>query len=288
MLTIFLQQVLNGIVLGSNYALIALGLTMIFGILEVINFAHGEIYMIGAFMTFYLSSLCDVPFLFSIPLSMAFVSALGLIIERWAFRPIIGKPMINGILLSFGLSTFLMNLSLFLFKADPRRIDSGYDHININLLGLQITLERLLVIIVAILLSGLLYLFIQRTKTGTAMRAVAQDREAAQSVGVNIARIYALTFAIGCSLAAAAGSLVGAIFLISPTMGWTPVIKSFAVVILGGFGNTTGAILASLLLGLVESLGGGYVSFAYKDSYAFVLVLLVLLLKPEGLLGSKK
>jgi branched-chain amino acid transport system permease protein len=285
---VFLQQILNGIVLGSSYALIALGLTMIFGILEVVNFAHGEIYMIGAFMTFFFTTHIGVPFLLAIPLSMVAVAIIGIIIERGVFRPILGKPMINGMLLSFGLSTFLMNLALLLFKADPRRIDSGYAHVNISFLGLQVTFERLLVIIVSILLVGALYFFIQRTKTGKAMRAVAQDREAAQSVGVNIARIYPITFAIGCALSSAAGSLVGAIFIISPTMGWTVVIKSFVVVILGGFGNVTGAVFASLILGLVESLGGGYISYAYKDAYAFLLLVLAFFLKPEGLLGGGK
>lgn len=288
LLIVFFQQVLNGVILGGNYALIALGLTMIFGILEIINFAHGEIYMIGAFMTLFLSSLAGLPLLLALPISMAVVAILGLIIERIIFRPIVGKPMINGMLLSFGLSVFLMNLCLLLFKSDPRSLDSGYAHVNLRFLGLQITLERLLVIVVAIVLVGFLYLLIRYTKIGTAMRAVAEDREAAQAVGVNIGRIYSLTFAIGCALASAAGSMVGAIFFVSPTMGWTPAIKSFVVVILGGFGNITGAILASLILGFIESFGSGYISYAYKDAYAFILLLLAFLLKPEGLLGGRK
>ncbi len=288
MFTVFFQQILNGLVLGGSYALIALGLTMIFGILEVINFAHGEIYMIGAFMTLFFTTLLGIPFLLAIPISMVAVALLGLMIQRMVFRPIIGKPMINGMLISFGLSVFLMNLSILLFKADPRSLESGFAHVNIRFFGLQITLERLLAIMVAIVLVSLLYLFIQRTKIGTAMRAVAEDREAAQAVGVNIARIYLLTFAIGCALAASAGSIAGAIFFVSPIMGWTPAIKSFVVVILGGFGNVTGAILASLILGIVESVGGGYISYAYKDAYAFVILLLAFLLKPEGLLGGSK
>ncbi len=288
MFTVFFQQILNGLVLGGSYALMALGLTMIFGILEVINFAHGEIYMIGAFMTLFFTTLLGIPFLLAIPISMVAVALLGLMIQRMVFRPIIGKPMINGMLISFGLSVFLMNLSILLFKADPRSLESGFAHVNIRFFGLQITLERLLAIMVAIVLVSLLYLFIQRTKIGTAMRAVAEDREAAQAVGVNIARIYLLTFAIGCALAASAGSIAGAIFFVSPIMGWTPAIKSFVVVILGGFGNVTGAILASLILGIVESVGGGYISYAYKDAYAFVILLLAFLLKPEGLLGGSK
>src|SRR4030042_4202413 len=286
MLTVFFQQVLNGLVLGGSYALMSMGLTMIFGILEVINFSHGEIYMIGAFMTLYCTTLLGVPFLLAVPISMIVVALLGLMIQKVVFRPIIGKPMVNGMLLSFGLSVFLMNLSILLFKADPRSLESGYAHVNIRFFGLQITLERLLAIIVAIILVSLLYFFIQRTKIGTAMRAVAEDREAAQAVGVNIARIHLVTFAIGCALAASAGSIAGAIFFVSPIMGWTPAIKSFVVVILGGLGSITGAIFASLILGIVESFGGGYISYAYKDAYAFIILLLAFLLKPEGLLGG--
>lgn len=288
MLTVFLQQILNGLVLGGGYALMALGLTMIFGILQVINFAHGELYMIGAFLTLYFTSFLGLPFLLSIPIAMLGAALLGLIIQKVVFRPIIGKPMINGMLVSFGLSVFLMNFSILLFKADPRSLESGYGHVNIDFLGLQITLERLLAIIIPIILVALLYLVIQRTKIGRAMRATAEDREAAQAVGVSIERIHLLTFAIGCALAASAGSIIGSIFFVSPIMGWTPTIKSFVVVILGGFGNVTGAILASLILGIAESLGGGYISYAYKDAYAFLILLLVLLFKPEGLLGEGK
>jgi branched-chain amino acid transport system permease protein len=285
---VFLQQVLNGLVLGSGYALMALGLTIIFGILEVVNFAHGEVYMIGAFVTLFISTQIGIPFLPSIIIAMSVVAILGVLIEKAVFRPILGKPMINGMLLSFGLSTFLMNIALFLFKADPRRLESGYSHIQLNLWGLLITMERLLVIIVAGVLVTLLWIFIQRTKTGRAMRAVAQDREAAQLSGVSISKVYPLTFAIGCALATAAGSLMGAIFNISPNMGWSMVIKSFVVVIMGGFGSVTGAILAGLVLGLAESLGGGYISYAYKDVYVFALLMLIFLFRPEGLTSGVK
>ena len=287
-MTLFFQQILNGLVMGSGYALMALGLTMIFGILEVVNFAHGEIYMIGAFVTLFLSAKLGIPFLLSILIAMVVVALLGVIIEKSVFRPILGKPMINGMLLSFGLSTFLMNMGLYLFKADARRLESGYSHIQINFFGLLITMERLLVIIAAAILVTVLCLFIQRTKTGKSMRAVAQDREAAQLSGVNISKVYPLTFAIGCALATAAGSLMGAIFTVSPNMGWSMVIKSFVVVIMGGFGNVTGAVLAGLVLGLAESLGGGYLSYAYKDVYVFVLLMLAFLFRPEGLTGGAK
>jgi branched-chain amino acid transport system permease protein len=288
MITVFFQQTLNGVILGSLYMLVALGLSLIFGILEVVNFAHGEFYMVAAFLTLFIMVKLGVPFLVAMLAAMLVMAVFGIIVERVVFRPIVGKPMINGMLVSFGLSTFLMNLALLLFKADPRKIDSGFAHITITFLGLRVTLERLLALILGVFLVVLLYHFIHNTKTGKAMRAVAQDRIAAQLTGVNVFRIYAITFAVGSVLASAAGAMVGAIFLVAPDMGWTVVLKSFIVVILGGFGSIKGVVFASLIIGLVESLGGGYISYAYKDAYPFLLLVLAFLLRPEGLMGGSK
>ena len=288
MMTVFFQQTLNGVILGSLYMLVALGLSLIFGILEVVNFAHGEFYMVAAFLTLFMMVKLGVPFLVAMLAAMLVMAVFGIVVERVVFRPIVGKPMINGMLVSFGLSIFLMNLALLLFKADPRKIDSGFAHLTITFLGLRVTLERLLALILGVVLVTLLYHFIQNTKTGKAMRAVAQDRIAAQLTGVNVFRIYAITFAIGSVLASAAGAMVGAIFLVAPDMGWTVVLKSFIVVILGGFGSIKGVVFASLIIGLVESLGGGYISYAYKDAYPFLLLVLAFLLRPEGLIGGSK
>jgi branched-chain amino acid transport system permease protein len=288
MMTVFFQQTLNGVILGSLYMLVALGLSLIFGILEVVNFAHGEFYMVAAFLTLFMMVKLGVPFLVAMLAAMLVMAVFGIVVERVVFRPIVGKPMINGMLVSFGLSIFLMNLALLLFKADPRKIDSGFAHLTITFLGLRVTLERLLALILGVVLVALLYHFIQNTKTGKAMRAVAQDRIAAQLTGVNVFRIYAITFAIGSVLASAAGAMVGAIFLVAPDMGWTVVLKSFIVVILGGFGSIKGVVFASLIIGLVESLGGGYISYAYKDAYPFLLLVLAFLLRPEGLMGGSK
>lgn len=288
MLTVFFQQALNGIILGSLYVLVALGLSLIFGILEVTNFAHGEFYMLAAFATLFAMTKVGVPFLVAVLMAMLVMAVFGILVERVVFRPIIGKPMINGMLVSFGLSIFLTNLALLLFKADPRKIESGFASIHLSFLGLRVTLERLLVLIIGALLVFVLYHFIQNTKTGKAMRAVAQDRIAAQLAGINVFRIYSITFAVGSVLASAAGAMVGAIFLVSPDMGWTVVLKSFVVVILGGFGNIKGVVLASLIIGLSESLGGGYISYAYKDAYPFLLLVLAFLIKPEGLMGGGK
>jgi len=288
MMTVFFQQTLNGVILGSLYMLVALGLSLIFGILEVVNFAHGEFYMVAAFLTLFIMVKLGAPFLVAMLAAMVVMAVFGVIVERVVFRPIVGKPMINGMLVSFGLSIFLMNLALLLFKADPRKIDSGLAHLTITFLGLRVTAERLLALILGVFLVALLSHFIQNTRTGKAMRAVAQDRIAAQLAGVNVFRIYAITFAVGSVLASAAGAMVGAIFLVAPDMGWTVVLKSFIVVILGGFGSIKGVVFASLIIGLVESLGGGYISYAYKDAYPFLLLVLAFLLRPEGLMGGSK
>ncbi|WP_302794884.1 branched-chain amino acid ABC transporter permease [Cloacibacillus evryensis] len=288
MMTVFLQQTLNGIILGCIYALIALGLSLIFGILETANFAHGEFYMIGAFIGFFTSSLLGVPFFLSLLIAMVGMGLFSAIIERVAFRPIVGKPLINSMLLSFGLSTALANLALFLFKADPRKIESGLAGIHFDIFGVFLTGERLTILILCIILVTILSWFIQYTKTGKSMRAVAQDRTAAELAGINVRRIYSITFAISGALAAAAGTMVGAMFFVQPDMGLAVTLKSFVIIILGGIGQIKGVIFAAILIGLVESLGGGFVSYAYKDAYPFLLMILLFIIKPEGLAGGNK
>lgn len=287
MITVFMQQALNGVVLGCIYALTALGLSLVFGILEVANFAHGELYMLGAFMALFATKLVSAPFFIALLISMSIMAVFGTLTERVVFRPIVGKPMINSMLLSFGLSTALANLALFFFKADPRKIDSGLADIRFRFLGLYVTAERLSVLVLSIVLVALLAWFIQYTKTGKAMRAISQDRVAAQLAGINVRRIYSVTFAISGALAAAAGTMVGAIFFVSPEMGFAVVLKSFVVIILGGFGSIRGVILAAIIIGLAESLGGGYISYAYKDAYPFLLLVLLFMLRPQGLIGGR-
>jgi branched-chain amino acid transport system permease protein len=288
MWTVFFQQTLNGVILGCIYALIALGLSLVFGIMEMANFAHGEFYMLGAFMALFSMTLFGVPFLAALVIAMAGMALFGALAERFIFRPIIGKPMINSMLLSFGLSTALANLALYFFKADPRKITSGLARIRFNFWGLYLTGERLSILVLSVFLVLALSWFIRSTATGKAMRAVAQDRIAAQLAGINVRRIYAVTFGISGALAAAAGTMVGAMFFVSPEMGFTVVLKSFVIVILGGFGEIGGVIVAAILIGLVESLGGGFISYAYKDAYPFVLLVLLFIFKPEGLMGGSR
>ena len=286
MLMVFLQQALNGIILGCIYALIALGLSLIFGILEVANFAHGEFYMLGAFMALFSMSGLGVSFFPALLIAMIGMGIIGALIERAVFRPIVGKPLINSMLLSFGLSTALANLALLLFGADPQKIESGLADYHLRFFGLHLTAERLMVLVVSVALVVLLAWFIQSTRTGKAMRAVSQDRVAAQLAGINVSRIYTVTFAISGALAAAAGTMVGAMFFVSPEMGFSVTLKCFIIIALGGFGKIRGVIVAAVMIGLAESLGGGFISYAYKDAYPFLLLVLLFMLKPQGLTGG--
>ena len=283
---VFLQQALNGIILGCIYALIALGLSLIFGILEVANFAHGEFYMLGAFMALFSMSGLGVSFFPALLIAMIGMGLIGAIIERAVFRPIVGKPLINSMLLSFGLSSALANLALLLFGADPHKSESGLADYHLRVFGLHLTAERLMVLIVGVALVALLAWFIQSTRTGKAMRAVSQDRVAAQLAGINVSRIYTVTFAISGALAAAAGTMVGAMFFVSPEMGFSVTLKCFIIIALGGFGKIRGVIVAAVMIGLAESLGGGFISYAYKDAYPFLLLVLLFMLKPQGLTGG--
>ena len=287
MTTVFFQQTLNGVILGCIYALIALGLSLIFGILEMSNFAHGEFYMLGAFMALFCTASVGMPFFAALLVAMAGMALVSALIERVVFRPIVGKPLINSMILSFGLSSAMANLALFFFKADPRKIDSGLSRIRFRFWGLFMTGERLAILVLSVLLVLLLAWFIKYSRTGKAMRAVAQDRVAAQLAGINVRRIYSVTFAISGALAAAAGTMVGAMFFVSPEMGFTVILKSFVIVILGGFGNIAGVIVAAVLIGLVESLGGGFISYAYKDAYPFLFMILLFIFKPDGLKGGE-
>jgi len=216
---------------------------------------------------------------------MVVVAIMGIVIERFAFRPLRGSSPVNVMVGSLGLSILIQNSALLLWGADPQRIDTPYLDMRINIWGLLITGQRLLVIVVAIIMIVILTLFIKKTRLGKAMRACAQDIEAAGWVGVDINRIAISTFIIGSALAAAAGALIGPIFLIWPTMGLAPVLKSFVVVILGGMGNVPGASLGGYLIGITESIAIGFISPAYKDAIAFGILIMVLIIKPSGIFG---
>ena len=290
-----LQQLANGIAWGSIYALIALGYTMVYGILRLINFAHGDVYMVGAFAAYFLARWTGAggadasvgSALLVLLGAMAFCALLGVLIELLAYRPVRKSSRLTALITAIGVSLLLENLGIRIFGADPKFFPQLIAPRRVELLhGVVVTNHQITVVLVSILLMVGLTLFIHRTKTGKAMRAVAFSRDAASLMGIPVNRIITITFAIGSALAAAAGVLVGLTNpRIEPLMGIMPGIKAFVAAVLGGIGSIPGAVIGGLLMGVSEYLVVGYVSSTYRDAIAFIILILVLLLKPAGLLG---
>ncbi len=278
-------HILNGLIIGGSYVLIALGLTLIFGILDAINLAHGEVYMLGAFALYYLFGAGGLNYWAALVLAVGAVAVLGIFIEKLAFRPLRKQPLLNTMLVSIALAILMQNLAMIFLGSEPKVVRTDMGEQVIHLGWVSLTVQRLLVLVVGAVLIIALHLVIEKTRIGKAMRAVAQDKDAASLMGISIDRVYTFTFAVGSALAAAAGALIAPIFQIFPTMGFVPFIKAFTVVILGGLGSVIGAIYAGFILGIAESLGAAYISTAYKDSFAFIILILVLLFKPSGIMG---
>jgi branched-chain amino acid transport system permease protein len=283
---LFFQQIFNGIMLGSTYAIVALGLTLVFGILHIPNFAHGHLYMLGAYISFFLMTLYGFGFWTALVSSMAILGLIGMLIERIIYRPLQDKPHINSFISAIGALIILETSVIVLWGPQGRRIPNPYPDI-VELLGITMSYQRLLVIVTAIVLIVLLQVFIKKTTPGTTIEAVAQNREGAMLVGITVNWVSSLTFAISTATAAAAASLVAPIFMISPTMGALLGMKAFVIVILGGLGSIPGAILGGYILGILEAIGGGYLSAAYKDVYAFGALILILSIRPTGLFGKE-
>ncbi len=292
----FIQQLLNGLAWGSVYALIALGYTMVYGVLKLINFAHGEVYMMGAMTGYYVgrwTQKADLPMALRLPVTllgaMAACAVLGFAIERLAYKPLRSASRLSALITAIGVSLLLQNAGQLVFGADPKYFpsDSLLPYSEVVSVGEVVLSNRQLVIMVtAVVLMVALMLFVQRTRLGRAMRAVATDKNAAQLVGIPVDRIISLTFVIGSVLAAAAGVLVGLSNpKVEPLMGIMPGLKAFVAAVLGGIGNIAGAMLGGVLLGLVEVLVSGYGLSTYRDAVAFALLIGFLLFRPTGLLG---
>jgi branched-chain amino acid transport system permease protein len=279
------QYVFNGLVVGCSYALIAVGLTAIFGLMEIANFAHGQFYMLGAYFTYWLTRIVGLNFWTGLVASVIGVMLVGVILERTLFRILRGASLSSSVLATIALSIFLENLALNVWGPRPQKILSPFETGSIEFLGIFTTPERLLMLFVTVLIVILLHLGLRHTQTGKAVRATFQQREAAALVGIDIDRLYTLTFAIGAGLAALAGVLLGTIFVVQPSMGGIATLKAFVVVTLGGISSFAGGIAGGLVLGLAESFGA-IIAPAYKDAVGFILVMLVLLYKPDGLFGK--
>ena len=288
----FFQQIVNGLSLGSIYALIALGYTMVYGVLRLINFAHGDVYMVGAYVGYYLSRKMagrEPSFVsaFLVMLgAMAACAILGLVIERLAYRPVRRASRLTLLITAIGVSLFLENGGQLVFGPDPKFFPSLAPHFDFLVADVRLTSEQITVIGVSFLLMILLRFFIMKTRTGKAMRAVSFNIDAAKLMGISTDGIIAVTFALGSALAAAGGVLIGMqIPKIDPLMGILYGLKAFVAAVLGGIGNVPGAVLGGLLIGISEVMVVGYLSSTYRDAIAFGILILVLLLRPQGILG---
>jgi branched-chain amino acid transport system permease protein len=281
--SVLLQALLNGVGLGMAYVLVALGLTLIFSILEIINFAHGEFYMLGAYVAYVTFTVLGTPFVVSLFAAIATVALAGAVAERLVFRHLRGKTL-NAFIVSLGLLWVMQALAQLAFGAQDKPVNSAFSGVW-RFAGVVVSVERLSVMLCAIALTIALHAFLERTRTGRAMRAMAQDAEGAALQGVNVELIAALGFALGCALAGASGALLAPIFSVSPTMGELPVVKAFIIIILGGMGSLPGAVLGGLILGVIEGIGTLFLSSAAVSMLGFLSVIAVLLLRPRGLFG---
>lgn len=284
-----IQQLVNGLVVGSVYALVALGYTMIYGILGIINFAQGEIYMYGAFGAV-LTLAATGELGLSVLVGIATACLVGVLLERIAFRPLRGMHPLIPLISAIGASIFLSSLARLLFGTDDRSFPMEFHPVSYIILGsAEITGLQLIIIGVSFSLMVVLSLFVNMTKHGKAIMAVAMDSDAARMSGINVNNAYVITFALGSALSGVAGILMAAYYnATSSSMGVLPGLKAFSAAILGGVGSIPGAIVGGLVLGIAENLGAAYISSNFKDAFAFIALVLVLVLRPRGIMGSRK
>lgn len=284
----FSQQLINGLSLGAIYALIALGYTMVYGIILLINFAHGDIMMVGAFVGFYSITLLGSNIVAAMIFAMIACAILGVVIEKIAYRPLRNSTRIAALITAIGMSLFLEYATIFLLGPQQKVFpQSAFPLQQYEIMGLLITNKDIFIIVSAVVLMIILQFIIKQTKTGKAMRAVSVDREAAVLMGISVDKTISITFAIGSALAAAAGVMIGVYYnTVNPLMGIIPGLKAFVAAVLGGIGLIPGAMVGGFVLGILETFVSGYGSSLYRDAVAFGVLILILLIKPTGLLGK--
>ncbi len=293
----FIQHTINGLALGSIYALVALGYTMVFGVLQLINFAHGDVFMVGSFIGLYTIRYAlpnAEPSIFTaimvILIAMAGSALLGVIIEKFAYRPLRRSPRINILITAIGVSLFLEYGGQLVFGASPQFVPEILPRKLIDIGGdIILDSNQITIFVISFILMQVLSFLVFKTQFGRAMRAISHSLETANLIGINVNKVILITFIIGSSLAGAAGVLYGVAYpKIDPLLGLLPGLKAFIAAVLGGIGNITGAVIGAILLGLSETYVAGYISSTYRDALAFVILIIVLLVRPGGLLGTKK
>jgi branched-chain amino acid transport system permease protein len=287
-MSIFVQALISGILIGGVYALIGIGLTIIFGVMRVINFAHGELLMVGMYATYFLFTLLHVDPFLSIIITIPLMFLYGALLQKVFINRVLGALPQNQILLTIGLGLIMSNSVMLAFTSDYKILTTRYSSSSMKLAGISISSPLLISFAITVAITAGLYWFLLKTDTGQAIRATAQDREAARMMGINVGRMSIIAFGLGSALAGTAGALISPTYYIFPQVGGVFTLKAFVITVLGGMGSVIGATLGGVLIGMAESIGGLYFGAGWKDVVVFVLFLLVLLFKPAGLLGKSR
>jgi branched-chain amino acid transport system permease protein len=287
-LNVLMQAIISGILVGGVYALIGIGLTIIFGVMRVINFAHGELMMVGMYLTYFLFTLAGIDPFVSIIITIPLMFVFGGILQKVFINRIIGTLPQNQILLTIGLGLIMSNSVMLAFTSDYKILTTSYSSSSVSIAGISVSEPLTISFLITAVITAALYWFLMKTDTGQAMRATSQDREAAQLMGINVQRMSILAFGLGASLAGTAGALISPTYYIFPQVGSAFTLKAFVIVVLGGMGSVIGATLGGIIIGVVESVGAVTISSDWKDVLVFVIFLLVLLVKPSGLMGKSR
>ena len=287
-MTIFLQSLLSGVLIGGVYALIGVGLTIIFGVMRIINFAHGELVMLGMYASYFLFTLGHVDPFVSIVFVFPLLFLFGAVLQKTVINRVLNALPQNQILLTIGIGLILSNTMMLLFTSDYRIISTKYSSASFQVGQISVSAPLLVSFVITAAVTAVLYWFLLKTDTGQAIRATAQDRDAAQLMGVNVRRMSVLATGLGAGLAAVAGALISPTYYIFPQVGQPFTLKAFVIVVLGGMGSVMGATVGGVLIGATESLAGAYISSGLKDLVVYVLFLLILLFKPAGLFGKSR
>jgi len=284
-LSVLVQLLLNGVVIGVIYALVAMGLSLIFGVLEIVNFAHGEFYMLGAMLAYFLSAGMGLGYWPTVLMVTALAASLGYVLYEALLVSLRGESFERSILLTLGLSMVLQNGAVFLFTTTPRMMLTGLTYRNVTVGDVRVSVLRLFALGLGLTAFAALYLILYRTRVGKAMRGVAQNREAALMVGIDPRAVSRLAVAIGIGLSGLAGAALAPVYAVHPLMGFSFVFKAFAIIIIGGLGHISGAAIAAVALGILESLVGGVLPLVMVDALAFIAMIAILLFRPQGLFG---
>ena len=281
------QMIAAGLAMGSIYALVALGFVLIFNAVNVVNFAQGEFAMVPAFVAVWLMSYLNLPFPLTCVVTVVFMGIFGIVFQRIAYYPLRHRSFLPVIISTIGVGIFLKNGAQLIFGAEPLSMPRPTSSTALNMLGVLVDPQYIMIILCTLALLGFQYFFFEKTKLGKMMQATAQDKQMARMLGIRVAKMIAITFAYSSILGAAAGILVGPIFFVSKDVGAMIGLKAFCSTIVGGFGSVPGAILGGIFLGVIEVFAAYYVSSAYRDAFAFIILILVLLLRPQGFFGEK-